>query len=159
MKVFTVYYYFMYQANLIVVLLEKIGRKLSSQRTKHIQVRYSSIKYCIVVGDINLEHFPIFLLLLTGIRIEVMRIVGWCCSTSCTESKETLDYVPIWFSLLLCIRCWYSISRGLPFYPLPPHIYSSIPSSWASIAAASVYLVPARSIPACFHYHIPNRAP
>ena len=54
MKVFTVDYYFMYQANLIVVLLEKIGRKLSSQRTKHIQVRYFFIKDCIAVGDVNL---------------------------------------------------------------------------------------------------------
>ena len=156
---FTVYEYLLYHDNLIVVLLEKNGRKLISQRTKHIQVWYVFIKGCITVGDINLEHYPIFFLFLTCLCIEGVLIVGWWCSTPCTNSKETLDSVPIWFSLLLCIRFWSSISRGLPFYPLPPHIYSSIPSSWASIAAASVYLVPARSIPACFHYHIPNRAP
>ena len=48
----------MYEDNLIVVLLENNGCKLSSQRTKRIQVRYVFIKDCIAVGDINLEHFP-----------------------------------------------------------------------------------------------------
>ena len=58
MQGFTAADYFMYQGNLIVVLLEKNGQQLISQRKKYIQVRYFFIKDCIAVGDVNLEHFP-----------------------------------------------------------------------------------------------------
>ena len=56
MQGFTMDESFMYQENLIEVLLEKNGRKLSSQRTKHIQVRYFFMKDCIAVGDITFQY-------------------------------------------------------------------------------------------------------
>ena len=63
MQGLTVDDYFMYQYNLIVVLLEKNGKQLISYSTKYIQVRYFFIKDCIAVGDVNLEHFPMGILL------------------------------------------------------------------------------------------------
>ena len=63
MQGFTAADYFMYQGNLIVVLLEKNGQQLISYSTKYIQVRYFFIRDCIAVGDVNLEHFPMGILL------------------------------------------------------------------------------------------------
>ena len=48
-----------------------------------------------------------------------MRIVGLWCSTTCTEAKDTLDSVPIWFIELLCILCRCLIFGSLPFQPPP----------------------------------------
>ena len=57
MQGFTVDEYFVYQENLIVVILEKNGRKSIFQRTKHIQVRYYFIKHCIT-DDMGRYRFP-----------------------------------------------------------------------------------------------------
>ena len=46
-----------------------------------------------------------------------VRIVGWWCYIPCTESKETLYYVPIWFIALLCIHYRCPISRSIPCNP------------------------------------------
>ena len=44
-----------------------------------------------------------------------MRITGRWCSMPWTDSKETIDSVPIWLSLLLCIRFYCSISGGITY--------------------------------------------
>ena len=48
----------MYQENLSAMLLEKNGKKSSTKRTKHINVRYYFIKDRIACGELAVQHFP-----------------------------------------------------------------------------------------------------
>ena len=46
-----------YRDNLSAMLLEKNGKKPSTKKTKHFQVRYSFIKYRVVTGGAELKHW------------------------------------------------------------------------------------------------------
>jgi hypothetical protein len=50
--------YVVYQDNMSALLLEKNGRVLSSRRTKHIKVKYFSIKVYYDAGKINIKFCP-----------------------------------------------------------------------------------------------------
>ena len=83
-----------------------------------------------------------------------MRIVGWWCSTRCTEAKETLYSVPYlvnFSTLYFLFRC---PSPGV-FLSSPRHY--SPPSSSATAAVAS--RAPSRSITSCSHHRIPTCTP
>ena len=84
----------------------------------------------------------------------VIRIVGRWCSTSCTWTKETLDFVPYYLIAVLCISLFFRTSPGL-FISSSRHFPS--PSTSTTTAAASRALD--LSIPACSQNHIPTRAP
>ena len=69
-----------------------------------------------------------------------MCIIGRFGSTPSTEAKDTLASVPIWLSLILCVRCCCPRSWGILYYsphfippanprPLPPlhPLYVMIP--------------------------------
>ena len=83
-----------------------------------------------------------------------MQIIGWCCSTSCTEAKDTLDYVP-W----LVIDCFVLLFTVAPFRESSfTSLHQSYPSSPFLVSAASSH-TPVRSITTCSHHHIPTCAP
>ena len=48
----------MYQDNQSAILLENNGKRSSSKRTKHINIRYFFITDRIKNGKINMEYFP-----------------------------------------------------------------------------------------------------
>ena len=61
------------------------------------------------------SNLLLLLLLLLDLSLSPkgMYIIGRWYFTPCTEAKETLYYVPIWLSLLLCICYCYTSSGGL----------------------------------------------
>ena len=85
-----------------------------------------------------------------------MHIVERWCYTYFTKAKDKLDSVTILLNTLRCTR-YRCPSPGV--FHFKPLIYSSSPSLSAFAAAASVSLASSRSITACYHQHIPNRAP
>ena len=53
----------LYQENMNSVLLEKNGRRSSTMRTRHIDIRYFFIKDRVESGEVHIEHCPTFVML------------------------------------------------------------------------------------------------
>ena len=74
---------------------------------------------CTEIAESIYEGALLLLLLLLLLErspcIQGVQILGKWCSTLCTEAKETLDSVPIWFSFLLYIHCCCNRSGGIDF--------------------------------------------
>ena len=50
----------MYQDNQLAILLKNNGRASSSRRTKHLNIRYFLITYCIKKGELKIEYCPTY---------------------------------------------------------------------------------------------------